>query len=785
MGKRAAIDVRVKGLVQGVGFRPTVYRIAIAMNLTGEVFNDADGVGIHLEGDADTLALFPQELRRNKPPLARIDDIRVKDSTLRGDMKFSITATRTGGHVTTAITADAATCRECFADVFDPANRRYRYAFTNCTHCGPRFTITRHLPYDRCQTSMAKFPMCPACQKEYEDPLDRRFHAQPNACPACGPQLRWIEHGLAAENVDPVREAVRLIRSGGILALKGLGGFHLVCDANNAAAVSKLRARKHRQEKPLAVMVANLPSARQWVTLSAKEEEILSSPLHPILLAAKKAPHTLDTVAPGLSEVGIMLPYTPLHGLLFHSLAGEPAGMQWFENQAFPFVLVMTSANYSGDPIIAENEEALQALGNVADAFLMHNRDIVIRCDDSVLRVEDNKTLWVRRSRGAVPQAIALAHADGPNVLALGPYLKNTACLLRGPEAVLSQHIGDLQNAAQCHSLDSACEHLQSILETPAQALACDLHPDFYSTQRARELAAQKGLPCFAIAHHAAHIGAVMAEYGCTQTAVGMALDGVGLGPEGGIWGGELLQVSPTGFARLGHLLSLPLPGADRAAREPWRCAAAVLCLLQKDHLIARWFADQPHHEQITALIRSPRTHATSSMGRWIDAASALLGFISVQHEESTAAMRLESRALGQGRAICGLWSIEHGVLNLLPLFNALVQARLDGENPSLWAGNFLQTLAAALADWACKTIPSSTKTIYLGGGCFVNRILAHRMPQLFAERGITAFLPHQAPAGDGGLALGQAWLARLAAAQGQTEYHYWGDRSAGSLLGE
>lgn len=780
MGKdRAAVSIRVTGLVQGVGFRPTVYRLAVAMNLTGEVFNDAAGVGIRLEGDPQAVADFPRVLRENKPPLARIDSITTQPIALRGDTRFCITATRAGGHVTTAITADAATCRECFADLFDPQNRRYRYAFTNCTHCGPRYTITRHLPYDRAQTSMGKFPMCPACQREYDDPMDRRFHAQPNACPVCGPQLSFIENGHEVAACDPVREAVRVLREGRILALKGLGGFHLVCDAANPAAVERLRERKHRPEKPLAVMVANLPSARLWVHLSPKEEEVLASPLHPILLAPKKDPASLQAVAPMLDEIGVLLPYTPLHGLLFHTLAGEPAGMDWFEHQTLPDILVMTSANYSGEPIIADNDEALAQLGDVADAFLVHNRDIVIRCDDSVLRVQDGQPLWVRRSRGAVPQAIALKHCAGPDVLALGPYLKNTVCLLRGDEAVLSQHIGDLQNAAQCRSLDGACEHLESILETKPQAYSCDLHPDFYSTQRAQELAAAAQLTCMPIAHHAAHIGAVMAEEGITESCVGVALDGVGLGADGGIWGGELLEVGPTGFSRLGHLLELPLPGGDRAAREPWRCAAAVLQLLGKEELIPIFFGEQPMSARIAQLIASPHTPKTSSMGRWFDAASALLGLIAVQHDEATAAMRLESAGRGKGQVLKQAWCINDGVLDLLPLFSRLVAAREAHEDAGLWAGNFQETLAAALTDWIVQSAPAHTKEVLLGGGCWVNRVLAHRVPALLAQHGIAAHLPHQAPAGDGGIALGEAWLTRLACAQEQSQYHYLGDRGA------
>ena len=400
---------RVTGLVQGVGFRPTVHRIAHELSLAGEVFNDAEGVGVILEGPEEAVLRFPEVLRAQKPPLARIDDVVMTEVPATGRTEFTITKTK-GGHVRTGITADAATCAACLEDLFDPKNRRYRYAFTNCTHCGPRFTITKRLPYDRPQTTMAPFAMCPDCLTEYEDPLDRRFHAQPNACPVCGPKLELTLPDRTPVPGDPVREAVRAIREGKILAVKGLGGFHLACDARNPKAVATLRARKHRDEKAFALMAQSVASAERIALVTPEEKELLESVARPIVLLRKRPDVELEGIAPGLTDVGVMLPYTPLHWLLFHTFAGEPDGTAWC-SKASDALLVMTSANPSGEPLVIENDEANERLGGLADLFLLHNRDILIRCDDSVVRRVAGKTLFVRRARGYVPDPIALPRA--------------------------------------------------------------------------------------------------------------------------------------------------------------------------------------------------------------------------------------------------------------------------------------------------------------------------------------------------------------------------------------
>lgn len=816
IGSTEARIVRVTGLVQGVGFRPTVYRIAAALNLAGRVWNDEAGVGIRLEGAAASLEAFPKTLLAEKPPLARIDSIEMTEAIPEGLEGFSISETHAGGRVTASITADAGTCEACFADMFSSSNRRYRYPFTNCTHCGPRFTITRRLPYDRPQTSMAKFPMCPACLKEYEDPLDRRFHAQPNACPVCGPELQLLLPTgeptplLPEDKGDPVRAVVRALKAGLTVALKGLGGFHLACDARNAEAVARLRSRKHRDEKPLAVMGASVEALEKYVVFTPQEKALLTSPARPIVLARKRTAEGMNDgtsgemqethaltdaeydahlhgVAPGLTDIGVMLPYTPLHAMIFHTFAGEPEGTAWMHDGSVETLLVMTSANPGGEPLVTQNEEAVERLGSMADFILVHNRDILLRCDDSVVRVANEKPLFIRRSRGFVPEGIKTGVSDLPCVLALGPYLKSTCAISRGDEIVLSQHIGDLENRSTERALEEAVEHLESILDARPEALACDLHPDFFSTRFAEALAAERHIPLIRVPHHAAHVGAVMAEAGLTgETPVlGLALDGVGLGPvlEGTdpaesttVWGGEMLLAGAAGFERLGTLRSLPLPGGDRAAREPWRMGAAVLTELGREAEIAQRFAGHVTPEKaqaIVQLIRNPRlTKRTTSTGRWFDAAASLIAGVPVQHDEATAAMRLESLAARSKATFADselealVHVTEEGVLDLLPLMDRLLSGRDRGESPEDGALLFHLALVRGLVRWvadvraACADTPMDPKHVALSGGCFANRFLASGVAKGLEELGLVALLPRKAPAGDGGVAAGEAWLA-------------------------
>lgn len=746
---------RVTGLVQGVGFRPTVHRIARELALAGEVFNDAEGVGVILEGPEEAVLRFPEVLRAQKPPLARIDDVVMTEVPATGRTEFTITKTK-GGRVRTGITADAATCAACLEDLFDPANRRYRYAFTNCTHCGPRFTITKRLPYDRPQTTMAPFAMCPDCLTEYEDPLDRRFHAQPNACPVCGPKLELTLADRTPLPGDPVREAVRAIRDGKILAVKGLGGFHLACDARNPEAVARLRARKRRDEKAFALMAQSVASARRIALVTPEEKELLESVARPIVLLRKRPGVELAGIAPGLADVGVMLPYTPLHWLLFHTLAGEPSGTAWC-SEASDALLVMTSANPSGEPLVIDNDEAYDRLGDLADLFLLHNRDILIRCDDSVVRRVAGKTLFVRRARGYVPDPIALPRAM-PSAAATGPYLKNTAALIREKELYLTQHNGDLEGTGTRRALEDSIDHLAGLYEITPLLYASDTHPDFPSTTLAETRAKRDGVAHFLVQHHAAHVAAVMAESGASE-GVGLALDGTGLGDDQTIWGGELLRVTPRGWTRLGHLKPLPLPGGDAAAREPRRVAAAVLTLLGREAEIPVRWPDLPGAALFGRLVHSELCPEASSTGRLFDAASALLGLVAVQHDEARAAMLLEAEAEKADEA--PLWDdavrVEDGVLDPLPIFERL----LAEPDRTRAAAGFIRTLARGFAGLVRAS--GVTGRVAVTGGCVIDRPFTEALLADLAAVGVEGVLPLKAPPGDGGVAAGEAWLAALA----------------------
>jgi hydrogenase maturation protein HypF len=569
--------IRVRGIVQGVGFRPFVYRLAHELNLCGWVRNDAEGVEIMAQGNR--LAELLRRLVADAPMLARVDELSatpVESEALDG---FVILKS-VGGHAHTGIAPDAAICPDCMAEIFDPGNRRYRYPFSNCTHCGPRYTITRHLPYDRPNTSMADFVLCQECSSEYHDPLDRRFHAQPNACPVCGPRLTLHDaKGQAVASNDPIAAALAQLQAGQILAIKGLGGFHLMSDARNCDATARLRKLKQRDEKPFAVMLAGYASVAQFARSSESERELLESGERPIVLLLKLAATDamLPGIAPGMHELGVMLPYTPLHYLLFFEAAGRPqSGIESPQSLA----LLCTSANPGGEPLVTDNFEALSRLQGIADGFLLHDRDIVVRCDDSVVRtlnVKPGRDLqFIRRARGYTPRAIKLAKT-GRSVLACGGWYKNTLCLTRGNEAFLSQHIGDLNNASTCRSLEETAQHLMQVLEIEPEMVVHDLHPDFYSSHYAATFASTRGIPLLGIQHHHAHIAAVLAEHGLAEPVLGLALDGVGLGSNGNAWGGELLRVEQASFERLGHFHELALPGGDRAAREPWRMAASAL----------------------------------------------------------------------------------------------------------------------------------------------------------------------------------------------------------------
>ncbi len=764
--------IRITGIVQGVGFRPYVWHLAHELKLTGWVRNDAVGVEVLAIGHPEQLDDFTRRLPQEIPPLARIKELSWVDTpTTAAFPDFNI-AESGAGLAATMIGHDTAVCPDCLAEMFDPADRRWRYAFINCTHCGPRYTLTRKLPYDRAQTSMAAFPLCPACEREYRDPADRRFHAEPTACPLCGPRLS-LQPSAAfpsseAGEADAIADVCNRLLAGQIVALKGLGGFHLACDARNADAVQRLRARKNRDEKPFAVMAANPASLAAWVEMSAAEHDLLASPERPIVLLRKKAgfdalfPH----LAPGLAWLGAMLPYTPLHWLLFHQVAGQPRGTQWMQ-PPHDLLLVMTSANPGGEPLVIDNVEAVERLAGIADAVLMHDRSIVVRCDDSVVRMtESGLPQFIRRARGYTPRAIRLPvgrSRAAASVLALGGYLKNTVCVTRGDEAFVSQHIGGLDNPATCAMLIEVVEHLVDILQVRPEAVAHDLHPDFFSSRHAAELAARWGVPAIAVQHHHAHVAAVAAEHGITDPVLGLALDGVGLGSDGTAWGGELLRLDGCRFTRLGHLAPLALPGGDKAAKEPWRMAAAALFQMGRGDEIAARFPDQPAAQQLVHLLeRGLNCPLSSSLGRCFDAAAGLLHARDVMAYEGQAAMRLEGLAEAYGEVAPmpeGYRLLPDGRLDLLPLLARLA----DTADASYGAALFHATAAQALADWAQRIARAQgLNTVALGGGCFLNHILTRDLARRLAAAGITVLAAQHAPPNDGGLSLGQAWLVTL-----------------------
>lgn len=763
--------LRLRGLVQGVGFRPYVWRLATALGLSGWVRNDGAGVMLAVAGER--LAEFRRRLPQELPPLARLDAIEEAGTASVG-LGFTILASD-GGPTLTAIGPDAAVCPDCVAELCDPANRRWRYAFTTCTHCGPRYTVTAALPYDRPQTSLAPFPLCPACAGEYGNPADRRFHAETTCCPDCGPQLRLLDaHGQTLPG-DPVAGALARLRAGGIVALKGLGGFHLACDAHQPAAVAALRERKAREAKPFAVMGLNAASLAGLAQLSPAARTLLASPAAPIVLCPKTAgcDDWLPGVAPALAEVGVMLPATPLHLLLWHEAAGRPTGTDW---RAAPheLLLVMTSANPQGEPLVTDNDEALTRLAGIADAYLLHDRAIRIRCDDSVVRPapESDSPTFLRRARGYVPLPIPLAPSETtPTVLALGPYLKNTVCVIKGNEAFLSQHIGSLDNAASRAFLADSVRHLLHILDARPDLIAHDLHPDFPSTELALALAAEWQVPAIAVGHHHAHIAALAAEHQHRGPLLGLALDGVGLGTDGSAWGGELLRVDGAECQRLGHLQPLRLPGGDRAAREPWRMAVAALVDAGLGERVPQWLARHwPERDAgplLTMLARDLRCPPTTSLGRLFDAAAGLLGVREVSAYEGQAAMELEALAISHGtvapladgyrlRAENGL-----AVLDFRPLWPAL----LGSPDTPAAAALFHHTLAAGLADWAIAAAETTgIRHLAIGGGCALNTVLLAALRPRLAAAGLTLLQARQAPANDGGLALGQAWVARQVA---------------------
>ena len=753
----------ITGGVQGVGFRPFVYKSALGAAVTGHVGNTAEGVVIEIQGRDEQLAAFEDLFAANLPPLARIVGWeRAVMEPVPGETAFSIRASTGGAGHQVLISPDVATCDDCLRDTLDPNGRRFHYPFTNCTNCGPRYTITRSIPYDRASTSMACFPMCPDCRAEYTDPLDRRFHAQPNACPVCGPRV-WLadrEGARLAEGEEALVETARLLRDGRIMAMKGLGGFHLACDARDVTAVGTLRQRKNRRDKPLAVMVRDLDAARILAQVGADEARLLSGAERPIVLVPSKPEAGLaPDLSPDTAYLGLMLPYTPLHHVLFDLLAETAPDA--------PAALVMTSGNASSDPICLGNREALARLAGIADYFLFHDRDILIRCDDSVLRWAGDAPQFIRRARGFTPSPIDLA-TDGPTVLGVGPLLKNTLCLTKGRQAFVSQHIGDLENLGALAFFREIAAHLADILQVRPEAVVHDLHPDYMSTTYARE----SGLPCLALQHHFAHIHAVLAENRHQGPALGLALDGTGLGDDGTIWGGEALFVDTAKLEhrRLARFAQVRLPGGDSAAREPWRMARAYLHALGlTTPAAAPWrerfgAADRIVGQMLDKGLNSP---LTSSCGRLFDAVAGMLGLCLDISYEGQAAILLEAEQdkTETSAYVCPIVDREGPrELDTLTLFAQVHADWRAGEPAGRISRRFhlglMNGLAALCAELARET---GCTHVGLSGGVMHNLTLATELPRRLRDQGLTALTHRQLPPSDACISLGQAAYGRLA----------------------
>jgi hydrogenase maturation protein HypF len=755
---------RVDGTVQGVGFRPFVYRLAGELALAGWVRNDERGVEVEIEGEEQAIEAFLARLATEAPPLARVERVRAERRPAQGAQSFLIVPSARGGAADAPVTPDAATCDDCLAELFDPADRRFRYPFVNCTNCGPRFTIVRGVPYDRPQTSMAGFLMCARCAAEYEDPADRRFHAQPNACPACGPRARLLLGGVEAargdavgEPADAVAAAARLLVEGAVLAVKGLGGYHLACRADDDGAVDALRARKRREDRPFALMVASTAAARALAFVAEQEAALLEGPARPIVLAPRRPQAPVARgVAPGARELGLMLPYTPLHHLLLADVQALGVG-----------ALVMTSGNVSDEPIAYEDEDALARLDPIADAFLLHDRPIHMRTDDSVLRAVRvggrRRALALRRSRGHVPASIPLPLAAPHPLLACGAELKSTFCLARGERAWVSHHIGDLRNWETLRSFREGIAHFEELFALVPELLVHDLHPDYLSTAHAME---REGVELFGVQHHHAHLAAVLAEHGETGPVVAAVYDGAGYGSDGTVWGGEILVGDLAGFRRAGHLRPVALPGADRAVREPWRMACAWLAESSGDSppeippaLAGR--VDAKRWAAVAAIARGGlAAPLTTSAGRLCDAVAALCGVRASVSYEGQAAIELEAIAAPGER---GAYAITYsdGQLDPRPAI-AEVIAELDAGVPAaIISARFHNGLADATAS-ACAAVARAAglSAAALAGGVFQNRLLLERVAAGLDAAGLRVLTPELLPPNDGAISYGQAAIA-------------------------
>lgn len=755
----------VRGLVQGVGFRPFVYRLATSLNLPGWVRNSTDGVHIELEGDGEKLAEFVRRLRAETPPHARIDNVETQTLALAGYSRFTVQQSDNGSADRCAlILPDIATCGECVAEIVDPANRRFRYPFTNCTNCGPRFSIIESLPYDRANTTMRVFPMCDECREEYENPENRRFHAQPNACPNCGPHLElWEDNGaVLARHDQALLDACALIRKGSIVALKGLGGFQLLADAGNDEAVQRLRQRKARRDKPFALMYPAAEAVGEHCLLSKKEQELLLSSESPIVLlrrgpGADRGPHGVSRhVAPGNPYLGAMLPYTPLHHLLLAELQSP---------------IIATSGNRADEPICIDERDALARLRGIADFFLVHNRPIARQMDDSIVQFVAGREMVLRSARGYAPATVQLK-TSVPNRLAVGAHLKNTVAVSSGRRVFMSQHIGDLTTKQAHEAFTREAASLAAIYDLKPQRITCDQHPDYHSTA----FAADSGQPVTRVQHHFAHVLSCMAEYGLQPPVLGVSWDGTGLGTDGTIWGGEFLRVADGGFERVAHLRPFSLPGGDKAAEEPRRSAIGVLYEIFGDELFAmqhlastQAFRDSELEILRNMLQRRLNTARTSSAGRLFDAVASITDLCQMSDFEGQAAMALQFAAedgeTTEAYDYCWRDSCLPVILDWQSMIRGILQDVQESVAVSTIAAKYHRTLMKMILAVAGQT---GIQNVILTGGCFQNRLLAEQSISALRAAGFEPYWHQRIPANDGGIALGQIYQATICPGGGE-----------------
>jgi hydrogenase maturation protein HypF len=749
--------VRVDGVVQGVGFRPYVYRLARGLELAGWVLNDARGVLVEIEGAASAVEEFLSRLAPEAPALAVVERVNVEERAPAGATRFEIRHSHRDDAADAPVTPDSATCGDCLRELFDPADRRYRYPFINCTNCGPRFTIVRAVPYDRPFTTMAGFQMCERCRAEYDDPGDRRFHAQPNACPACGPSVALLDPGGAAiGHEDPMGAAAEALIAGRIVAVKGIGGYHLACRADAEAAVGVLRTRKHREDKPFALMAPDIDAAAGLVELADAARGLLTSSARPIVLAPRRRDAPIaPSVAPKAPELGVMLPYSPLHHLLLHD-AGT--------------TLVLTSGNVCDEPICFHDEEARERLAPIADLFLVHDRPIETRTDDSVVRAGAERTMFLRRSRGYVPGALALpGNGTAKPLLACGAELKNTFCVAKGARAWVGHHIGDLENVETLRSFSDGVEHFERLFAVRPEVVAHDLHPEYLSTKYALD---REDVELVGVQHHHAHLAACLAEHGEPGNAIGAIFDGTGYGLDGTVWGGELLHGDLTGFRRVGTLWPVTLPGGERAIRQPWRMACAWLTAVESGDCAPAMprtlvgAVDRTAWERVARLaLTGLASPVTTSIGRLFDAVAGLCGLRTEINYEGQAAIELEAACdhAERGAYPMPLTHTADGMLTLdaRETIEAVSADVAHGEAPGTIASRFHAGLAGATVE-SCARAASErgTELVVLSGGVFANRRLLSETVAGLTAAGLRVLTPEKLPAGDGGISYGQAAVA-------------------------